>query len=207
MNQRRPILLFEDKLGISSGYESYWQMMLVKAGLSSTDVYRRSTFGSLGHRVQLLTTSGNRKAPGFNPDKKVQEVLTRWTKDQIELLKPRICLCMDPALLFLFNPDWDQATLDNLRGGHYKLHGVHTVVMFGMSAWYANKREKDIARLNDGFTDKAEWEEEHGGDETDSDDLNNMWLEPLSIPYGRFTLQMDLNKASRILKRIEGTTK
>jgi hypothetical protein len=196
------ILLFEDKLGITSGYEPYWTALLLKAGLSTTTIYRRSAYRMFGDRMPLLIQKGNRKSPGFNSENKaVLKVLTDWTKTQVDSLRPDLCLCADPALLFLFNPDWDQSTLDNLRGGHYLLHGVHTVILFGMSAWYANKREKDIARLNEGFTDKNEWEEEHGGDETDNENTD-IWIEPLSIPYGRFTLQMDLNKAGRILKRI-----
>lgn len=198
------ILLFEDKLGISTGYEGIWNHLLVKAGLGMAKVYRRNAHSTFGTRFQLLIQKGNRKQPGFNEDKAVQLVLGRWVKNQLDLLKPTMCLCSDPSLFFLFNSDWNQASPDNLRGGHYQFAGYHFVILFSMSAWHANKREKDIARLNDGFTDKEEWEQEHGGDETDSE-MEVIWVEPLSVPYGKFTLEMDLKKASRIMKRF-GTT-
>lgn len=196
------ILLFEDKLGISEGYRPIWEGILMRAGLNSYGVFRRSAYKEFGDRVPLLIQRGNRKAPGFNADNPaVLKVLSDWTQYHVQTLKPTMCICMDPALLHLFNPDWDQATLDNLRGGHYYLHGVHTVIMFGISAWYSKKREKDIAKMNDGFVDKDEWAEEHGGDETDDANVE-IWIEPVSVPYGRFTLQADVNKVGRIMREL-----
>lgn len=204
---QRPILLFEDKLGISEGYEGIWNMLLVKAGLQGVQIYRRNAHRGFGNKFRLLTQKGNRTQPGFNEDPAVQKILTQWMVAQIDVLQPALCLCSDPALFYSFNADWNQATSDNLRGGHYIAHRKHFVILFGMSAWYANKREKDIARLNDGFTDEKEWEEEHGGDETDTE-MTQIWVEPLSVPYGRFTLEMDLKKTNRLYRRIlEGSLK
>lgn len=198
----RPVLLLEDKLGISTGYEGIWQSLLAKTGFVGIDIHRRNIYKSLGAKVQLLTRSGNRIAPGFNPDPKVKRTVSEWVNMQVDSIRPDLILCMDPAVLWLFNPDWDQATLDNLRGGVYYLDGIPVVVMVGISAWHNKKREKDIAKLNDGFTDKEEWEEEHGGDETDSE-TTNIWIEPLSIPYGRFILTADLQKARRVYRYVQ----
>lgn len=196
-SRQRPILLFEDKLGITTGYEGIWNSLLLKVGLAGTDVYRRNIYQRLGDKVSLLTRSGNRKSPGFNPDPSVKRVVQAWVDSQIDAVQPDLIICMDPAILWLFNPEWDQATLDNLRGGVYYLGRIPVVITLGISAWHNKKREKDIARLNDGFTDQEDWEEEFGGDETDSE-TTNVWIEPLSIPYGRFILTADLQKAKRV---------
>lgn len=207
------ILLFEDKLGITAGYESIWRNLLVKAGLIGVDVIHRNAHTALGKRHQLLVRKGNRKAPGFNPDPRVINAVATWAGSQIALTKPDLCLCMDPALLFMANPDWDQATLDNLRGGVYKVDGIPFIIMLGIAAWHNKKREKDIAKLNDGYTDREEWEEEHrsesesgdesgdeGDDEERHEEVGHVWLEPVSIPYGKFVLLKDLEKANRILR-------
>lgn len=194
------VLLFEDKLGISSGYESIWTNLLMNSGLVGKDIVRRNSFRSLGTKVQLLVKHGNRKAPGFNPDPQARHQIRQWVMSQVQNVAPAAIICMDPAILFIFNPDWDQATLDNLRGGVYKLLGIPTVVTLPITAWHTQKKEKDIARMNEGFIEEEEWEEEHGGDETDSE-LNQLWLEPLVVPYGKFVLRSDLEKLARILRR------
>lgn len=198
------ILLFEDKLGITSGYEGVWQGLVLKAGLAGVIINRRSAYKAFGERVQLLIRKGNRKAPGFNPDERTQAILRTWVKRELDILKPTVCIFMDPSLLFLVNPDWDQSTLDNLRGGHYDLWGTPIIIMLPISAWHQRKSEKDIARLNEGFTDKEEWEAEHGGEESDTENIGAIWMEPVSVPYGKFVLSHDLQKANRVLrKRIE----
>lgn len=196
------VLLFEDKLGISSGYESIWISLLMASGFLAADINRRNSFRSLGAKVQLLVKKGNRKAPGFNPDPAAQFKIRTWVNTQIQTLSPSGIICMDAAILFMMNPDWDQATLDNLRGGVYKLQGVPCVVSLPITAWHTQKKEKDIARLNEGHTDFTEWEEAHGGDESDAE-LNNIWLEPVTVPYGKFVLRKDLEKLNRILRRNE----
>jgi len=194
------IVLFEDRLGISSGYETIWHSLLNSNGLAGQEVIRRSTHRTFGKRMQLLITKGNRKSPGFNPDHGVQAALNEWVKTQLRQLRPDGCICMDPAILFMMNPDWDQATLDNLRGGVYRILDIPFIVSLPISAWHTQKKEKDIARMNEGFTDKDEWEEEHGGDETDGD-ITSVWIEPIVVPYGRFVLNRDLQKFKRILER------
>lgn len=195
------ILLFEDKLGITSGYESIWQTLLMKTGLVGLTIHRRSTYKALASKIMLLTKKGNRKSPGFNEDPAAQHALRNWVSSQINQTKPTLIICMDPALFFLFNSDWNQATTDNMRGGNYNLAGIPCIISLPLSAWHTKKSEKDIARLNEGYTDKEEWEEDHGGDETDSENPGAIWLEPMSVPYGRFVLQKDLEKVSRVLRR------
>ncbi len=210
----KPILLFEDKLGITPGYEGIWQSLLLKIGFIDTTVIRRNTFKSLGSRVRLLTRSGNRKAPGFNPDTRVQMVLRKWVEAEIKRLNPALILCMDPALLFILNPDWDQATLDKLRGGVYRVYGVTWLVMLPISAWHQKKSDKDIARLNDGFTSRDAWEKatildhvtgeevtDSEEDDEDDDRVGGVWLEPVVIPSGQFILTKDLEKARRLYIR------
>lgn len=199
------ILLFEDKLGITTGYESIWQSLLVQTGFASTGIDRRNSFRTLGNKVQLLHRSGNRKAPGFNPEPRTQEIIRAWVLAQVNALNPDAIIVMDPAILFMLNPDWDQATLDNLRGGVYWIQRRPTIVMLPISAWHTQKKETDLARLNSGFTEESEWEEEHGGDEIDAD-LNQMWIEPVVVPYGKFVLKSDLIKIRRILERTNNGT-
>lgn len=197
----KSILLFEDKLGITTGYESIWNGLLGVTGLLPYPLHRRSTYKAYGSKFQLLVKKGNRKSPGFNPDLEVQRELRLWVTRELNNIKPMIVLCMDPALFFLMNPDWDQATPDNMRGGVYEINGIPFICMLSISAWHNKKSDKDIARLNDGYTDEEEWEEEHGGDESDTENVGAIWLEPVSVPYGKFVLRKDLDKAYRILLR------
>lgn len=198
------ILLFEDKLGISVGYENIWVSLLMKTGLHQHEIIRRNSFKTLGRKVELLTKKGNRKSPGFNPDQQAQYQIRQWVNTQIQTLDPSAIICMDTAILFLFNPDWDQATLDNLRGGVYKAFNKPVLISLPITAWHTQKKEKDIARMNEGFTEEEEWDTEHGGDETDSE-VNKIWIEPIVVPYGKFVLRSDLEKLARILKRQKET--
>ena len=195
------ILLFEDKLGITAGYESIWQNLLLKTRLHGATIHRRSTYKAFKDQLDLLIRKGNRNSPGFNPSPQTQAKLKGWVSQQINMTQPQLIIMMDPALFFLVNPDWDQATPDNLRGGNYPLAGRPCIIMLGLSAWHTKKSQKDIARLNDGFTDKEEWEEEQGGSEQDSQNQGAIWLEPVSVPYGKFVLEKDLEKVSRVLQR------
>lgn len=195
------ILLFEDKLGITSGYESIWQSILLQARLVDVRILRRNSYSYFGNRVPLLSRKGNRKQPGFNPDPRVQNLITRWIENECEQVLPTICICMDPALMFLANPDWDQATGDNLRGGNYRIMGRPWVFTLPISAWHRKKSEKDIAKLNEGYVDKEEWEEDHGGDSQDTEQAGAIWMEPVTVPEGRFVLRADIAKAGRVLRK------
>jgi len=192
------VLIFEDKLGISSGYESIWAHLMMSSGFANYDLIRRNSFRSLGKSMQLLVKKGNRKTPGFNPDEQVQYRIRQWVMSQITALKPVGILCMDPVMLFMLNPDWDQATLDILRGGVYRIQEIPTIVTLPISAWHNKKQMKDIARMNEGHVEEDEWEESHGGDETDSE-YNSIWMEPVVVPYGKFVLSADIKKLARVI--------
>lgn len=198
---RDAVILFEDKLGITTGYEGVWSGLLAVTGLLSTTIHRRSTYKAFGNKHQLLIKKGNRKSPGFNPDPEVQRDLRLWVSRELSNLEPAVCICMDPALFFLMNPDWDQATPDNMRGGVYRVENIPFICSLGISAWHNKKSDKDIARLNDGYTDEEEWEADQGGEESDTANIGAIWLEPVSVPYGKFVLRHDLDKASRILSK------
>ncbi len=196
------IILFEDKLGISDGYRDLWASLLLVHEFAGVNVIRRSAYRIFGKQLPLLIAKGNRKTPGFNPDGHVQNVLRSWVNQEIDFLKPIICLCMDPSILFLFNPDWNQSTIDTLRGGVYLHRKVPFVIMFPISAWHSKKKQKDIARLNDGYSDKEEWEAQQELDESDKEEADmHVWLDPVSVPYGKFVLHSDLAKANRVYKK------
>lgn len=192
------ILVFEDKLGITAGYESIWASLIMSCGFVKYDVIRRNSYRSLGKSMQLLVKKGNRVTPGFNPDEQTQHRIRQWAMSQIQAVRPAGILCMDPVILFMLNPDWDQATLDTLRGGTYRILEIPVVVTLPISAWHVKKQMRDIARMNEGHTERDEWEESHGGDESDLE-LNHMWLEPTVVPYGKFVLRADIMKLARIM--------
>lgn len=200
MPRTNSILFFSDKLGISQGYQNLWHSLLNSVGLMDYTFIERNSFRSLGNTVQLLTRIGNRKAPGFNPDPTAQQAIRSWALTQIQVINPLAIACWDPALLFLVNPNWEQATIDLLRGGVYRVLERPFLVMLPVSAWHTQKKQKDIIAMNDGYADQEEWEEAHGGVELDSE-LNNMWIEPLVVPYGRFVLKADLLKLNRVIGR------
>lgn len=215
----RPILWFEDKLGITDGYLSIWSSLLQKANLSAVPVHRRSSYQAFGSRLRLLEQKGNRKLPGFNTDPRAQSTIRRWVCNQIRDVNPILCISTDPALGFLANPDWDQATVDNLRGGVYEVESRPWVCTLPISAWHRKKSAKDIAKLNDGFKDRESWEAaraesedaEDGEDdikakeEWESEDNSSFWLEPVMVPEGKFVLTADVCKAGRIYHRIINT--
>ncbi len=187
------IVLFEDKLGITTGYLEHWTDLLQSVGLDPHRVRRVSTWKDPSmSMLTLLTRKGNRKSPGFNPDSQTQELLTRWVISVCESLHPELILCMDTALLGLVEPSWDIATIDNLRGGVYSFFGIPWLVMTPISAIYTQKKPKDIRFLNDGAEDEDEFEES-------DHDPEEFFMEPYTIPYGRRILAADLKKATRIL--------
>lgn len=189
------VLLFEDKLGITDGYQSAWQSLCIANGLNPQAFTRFSLWriAALARHVdKLLIRKGNRKSPGFNPATAdiVREVFTK----AVAAVNPEAILVMDVALLGLFEPDWGSATIDNMRGGVYDWQGIPVLITVPISAIHTQKKTKDIAMLNDGATSQDEWEEgEH--------EEGEFFMEPYVIPYGRFVLVSDLMKLSRILSR------
>lgn len=191
------IVLLEDKLGVTSGYSSHWESMLLKAGIMPTLVRRFSTYKSPTlSRLTLLTKKGNRKSPGFNPDAFTQSQLLGWVEHTLSSMRAELVLCMDTALLGLVEPAWDIATIDNLRGGIYDFNGIPWIVIQPVSVIHSMKQPKDIRILNDGAESEEEYEEQEH-------DPNELWLEPYTYPLGKRVLAADLAKAARIYKRIQ----
>jgi hypothetical protein len=185
------MLLIEDKLGISAGYMDSWVSMLAAAGFLGISVPRASMYRDARmSKEALLTRKGNRKAPGHNPD--LLDLVREWVRYTVKRTEARMILCMDPAALGLVEPSWDISTTDNLRGGLYVFDGLPFLVTMPISAIHSKKNPKDIRALNDGAESKGEWEEmEH-----ENEDL--FFIEPYTIPFGRWVLAADLRKAYRI---------
>ena len=209
-NMAKRILWFEDKLGVTDGYMPIWTGLMAASklpngfSLLSIDFIRASCYKSLNSLgLQFLVKQGNRIQPGFNPDESVQHRLTSWVMESIKRADPIMCISTDPALGFLANPDWSQATSDNLRGGVYEVANRPWLCTLPISAWHQKKSSKDIAKLNEGYTNKQDWEEDREEDEEDdSDAKENFWMEPYTVPEGKFVLRADMMKAARITYRI-----
>lgn len=214
IDRRKHILVFEDAVGITKGYRPIFDRILAKAGLtdSTVRISLRSTYRRFDKRM-LLHWQPPRKTPGFNPKPAVQSQVRAFVDDCITQHEADFVLCMDPAILFLYNPDWTQAKLDTLRGGVYlyetpKGRVVPSLVTLPMTAFHSKVSSKDIAKLNEGFTEKAEFEEwkkeEEGEDEesSDSEDESMEWHEPITIAMGHIQLMFDFAKMARIIGRM-----
>lgn len=207
MQQR--ILYIEDKLGITQGYQNLFASLLLGCGISPAQVYPFSLYKKQ-NMPQLLTRYKNRKVPSFNPDQHAQSIIQATVESAVRTVKPSLIICTDPACLFMLVPEQAIATIDNLRGGVYKLFGITCLVTIPISAWHRQVKEKDIARLNDGFSDKDAWEQAHenesddndGPDDSDDEHDGAVWVEPVVIPFGQFVLKKDFGKAKRILDNV-----
>lgn len=189
------ILLLCDKLGISAGYESAWSSMLMSAGLLSQSIVRASAWHSpVAKAHKLLIQKGNRKSPGFNPDEVVQDLLRSWLTQQVKIHKADFILCMDVAMLGVVESSWQIATIDALRGGTYKFAGIPFLVTLPITAIHSQKKLKDIRAMNEGAESVEEWDE-------DEHEEGEFFVEPYTIPYGRWVIAADLRKASRLLQR------
>lgn len=191
------ILVFEDKLGITAGYEQAWSALLLNAKLPESSVLRRSIWKTADLRsIPLLIKKGNRKSPGFNPDEEVQSRVHAWFRATVTALKPEVLVVMDVALLGIFESSWDIATIDNMRGGVYDYFGIPTVIITPISALHTQKKPKDISAMNAGAESKAEFEED------EDRDPEEFFIEPYTIPFGRIVLHFDLDKTQRIWTRL-----
>lgn len=219
------ILVFEDKLGITQGYRWHWESLVLKAGLYPSQMAHVSLWRSgLERRIKLVIQKGNRKSPGFNPE--VREHTLKWFLDMVNKHQPEAVLIQDLALLHVVEPNWDNAILDNLRGGVYAIGQIKklpVIVSLPISAINSKKTPKDIAALNGGARSKDDWEErknffesktiEGDGDEEPTEEdreetLNQyvgsdeIFFEPYVIPYGRFVILQDLFKLNRIINAV-----
>lgn len=216
--RRYHLLVFEDSVGITAGYKGIWHELLDKCGLQDTvvRVMVRSSYATF-KKKQHLEWKKTRKQPGFNTNPQMQQQVRSWVQHCIEQHKPDMIVCFDPALLFILNPIWQQATLDTLRGGLYIAMGLPWIVTLPLTAHHSKMKPKDIAKLNQGFVEKGDFEDYRNSieseDEDDEDEMNNAddehdssrmeWHEPIVIPYGRIVLEFDYQKVARILGRIK----
>jgi len=188
-----PILLLEDKLGITEGYRSHWESMCLAAGLNPRGFIHRSLYKDRRTSGKpLMIKKGNRKTPGFNPE--IMGLVSTVVGGWIQETNPELIVCMDLVALGLVEPSWDIATIDNCRGGVYDVKGIKFLVTMPISAINTKKSPKDIKAMNDGFEDKDEWEEEERNEE-------ELFVEPYTIPYGRWVLGADLRKMNRLLSQ------
>lgn len=190
------LLILEDKLGITAGYKSTWEALCFKVGLSPSDFQHYSVWRSpLVHEFKLLDKKGNRKSPGFNEDPMAQAAIDNWIRYTIQHTRAEAILCMDFAVLGLIESSWDIATIDRLRGGVYRFASIPFVVTVPISAIHQKKSAKDIRAMNQGREHEDEIEDD------DDDDVNHMWMEPYTIPFGRWILNADLKKFVRIISK------
>jgi hypothetical protein len=215
IDRRKRLLVFVDAVGITSGYKSQWDGLLHQTGIQERFVHvvTRSAYGVF-KKGDLLEWSKTRKQPGFNTDLSKQAKLTSWVDQVIQQHQADMVCCMDPALLFLLNPVWSQATLDKLRGGVYIRKGIPWVVSLPITAIHNKMKQTDIAKLNEGFTDKVEYEEYRSAEEndeespTDEEDEETMeWHEPIIVPMGVIMLRFDFQKIARLLGRLGDASK
>lgn len=211
MNDRLRILVFPDAVGISEGYRGIWLRLLSNHGVNekTATIRIRSSYSFIGNKSHLEWHK-KRKQPGFSTDFRIQQKLRAWVASCIEQERPNLVVIFDPALLFLVNDNWDQATLDKLRGSVYIVHNIPWIVTLPMTAFHTRAKPKDIAALNQGFTEKGEFNDymnEEDDDDIDSADTDDEkakleWHEPVVIPYGKIMLHFDWAKISRIMEKL-----
>lgn len=222
------ILVFQDKLGITAGYRPKWLETLLAAGLMGPEFkyFYEQSYRHF-HQSQLLMWKGNRKSPGFHEDPAKQIKLLRWMWDCIKLHNANVILLMDPALFFIVNQEWDQATTEKLRGGVYEMKSedrlpIPVFVTAPISSINKGMKPKDIAALNNGFAEKDEWDDVYGDeskvqkisgadtrlddeseDESEDDEETHVmqWYAPVVIPYGKFCFTHDIAKMGRVLRQ------
>lgn len=198
------ILVLEDKLGITEAYMGSFESLALKAGLNTQHMVIASIWKTvLGRKLPLLIRKGNRVSPGFNPDPEISEAVLRWVTDLVIQTKATAILCMDVALLGIVERSWQIATIDNLRGGVYPFRhsslprAIPFLVTVPISAINTQKKQKDIRAMNEGYESKSEWEEDH---DEDDEEAGRFFIEPYSIPYGKWVLSSDLRKLQRLVE-------
>lgn len=220
MKRRHRVLVFMDAIGITENYKPIWWKLLNGTGITEQNTYvvLRTSYTAFPGKKHLEWKK-TRKQPGFNTDAGSQNRVSQWVDECIKQHQPDLIVCFDPALLFLLNPDWSQATLDKLRGGLYIEKDVPWVVTLPLTAWHTKAKSTDIAKLNQGFVEKGDFNDfkqeleydslngESDDEEKDYEEENEKarmeWHEPVVIPFGKIVLQKDFEKVARLLSRIE----
>jgi len=226
--KRKPILYFEDAIGITSRYEEIFRI-LSREQAQNVSLYKRLS------KSELLMWKGNRKHPGYRLDSSSLTKLYTVTSELLNIYKPELVVTSDPATLAFLMPyreeSWDWATIENLRGGVYQYKGIPWIVTYPITAYFTDIRERDIAVANDGFdnqedfnsyqsTEIDEADEGAGDEEDEADEADTTEIEfneikkefnerddrhfyaPVitKVSVGKFCLAADWHKAFRIIK-------
>jgi hypothetical protein len=178
MDVNTGIVYLEDKLGVTTGYERIWQLLVASARLTGTPIWRYSIYRHYP-QIQWLKSFGSRKAPTWNPDS--LGAMRAGIADYIKKTNPALVICADPASIGLLGILPEIATLDKLRGGVYHPNigvDVPWVITLPISAWHSKIKEKDLATVNKGFTDKDSYIQAYStitieADEDDPTDLES----------------------------------
>lgn len=167
------ILYITDKSGVSEGYNKAFNTMLANAGLRRQQIIITHIYGLVSN---ALIKKGNRKAPGFNPEK-IDQIHAAFNQ-RVDAVQPDIIVCSCPAVLGLFvDWDWNLATLDKCRGGVYNYRGIPVVVTLPITAIHAHVDERALKAFDD-------------------DDL--VKSEPYRVKHGQWILNRDWEKVGRI---------
>lgn len=101
----------------------------------------------------------------------MQQKIKAWVQEVIRQHRASCVICMDAAMLFMMTDDQEIASLEKLRGGVYVLFGIPWVVSLPLTAYHKSAKAKDVAKLNEGFTEKGDFEDFMNDEmESDSDD-------------------------------------
>lgn len=173
LKSNKRILYFTDKTGVTDGYKRAFNLMLLNAGINHKQVSITSIYNLV---ADPLIKKGNRKAPGFNPDR-TREITEAFAL-RVESLKPDIIVVSCPAVLGLLTDwDWSLATLDKCRGGVYDYQGIPVVVTIPITAIHQQVDEKVLKDME--------------GDPIQS--------EPYRVKQGGWILQRDWEKVGRFV--------
>jgi hypothetical protein len=214
------ILYIEDKIGITNNYMSLWRAICFQHDVHPDSIKHINLYRDFP-LTKWLAPFRNRKAPTWHPSS--AGLIREKLESAVDKFKPKLVVSACPASLSVLGLEPEVATLDNLRGGVYfpfpaRLE-LPMLITLPITAWHRSVKEKDLAAANRGFTDQEEFLESElhrisdVGDSDEETDINEedtkalaeeagaMWYEPLIVPYGRFVLHADLQKAARLVAR------
>jgi len=165
------ILYFQDKLGVTDGYNKIFNYLLAKSGIRRAQVQLTSIYGVVD---KALIKKGNRTTPGFNPERIDQ--IRAAVLQRIESHKPDLIVVSCPATLGLLTDwDWNRATIDKCRGGVYSIGGIPSIVVLPISAIHSHFDERSLK-------------------DDDGDDIKS---EPYRVKNGSWILHRDWEKVGR----------
>lgn len=166
------ILYFTDKFGVSDGYKRAFNEMMLNSGINWKNVTITHIYNLVSN---ALVKKGNRKALGFNPEKK-NEIKAAFDL-RINAVQPDVIVVSCPAVLgLLCDWDWNLATLDKCRGGVYYYDGIPVLVTYPITAINSHVDERALKSVDD------------------DDDAKS---EPYKVKQGQWILNRDWEKIGR----------